>query len=114
MPSVDRRPTTGQLRLEVDEDGTGHVGVAERGATVGGVETPAHVEDAHHAVAAHPVELGRGDQDAHPSSLGTRPHTSDQPFTEPSVSPPRQKRCSTSIAMTSGMIDSSTPPVVSW
>lgn len=34
-------------------------------------------------------------------------------FTEPSVRPPRQKRCSTIMAMASGMIDSSTPPVVS-
>ena len=34
-------------------------------------------------------------------------------LTAPSVRPPRQKRCSTIMAMASGMIDSSTPPVVS-
>ncbi len=34
-------------------------------------------------------------------------------LTAPSVSPPRQKRCRTTIAMTSGITDSRTPPVVS-
>ena len=43
-----------------------------------------------------------------------RPGAGCQPLTEPSVRPPRQKRCSTRMRIASGITDSSAPVVVSW
>lgn len=51
----------------------------------------------------------------HPDCGAGRPALASLPYlTEPSVSPPRQYRCNTIMAIASGITDNRTPPVVSW
>ena len=55
-----------------------------------------------------------GEADGRGCTRRTRRAGPGQPLTEPSVRPPRQKRCSTRMRIASGITDSSAPPVVSW
>ena len=76
MPPLPDRVVVGELVVEVDVDGSGHVPGAERRAAVGHREAPPHVEhDRARVLAAGALlvqsmgELVGGDEDRHVSIL---------------------------------------------